>query len=71
MAELVFLEEHGVKPVPELLGEENSQALTEAIYTQENIQDHILEAQMEHAFCRDRMVKAVLGLLKKRRVLVL
>ena len=71
VAELVSLEEHGVKPVPELLGEENSQALTEAIYTQENIQDHILEAQMEHAFCRDRMVKAVLGLLKKRRVLVL
>ena len=71
MAELVFLEEHGVKPVPELLGEENSQALTETIYTQETIQDTILEAQMEHAFCRDRVVKAVLGLLKKRRVLVL
>ena len=71
MAELVSLEEHGVKPVPELLGEENSQALTATIYTQENIQDTILEAQMEHAFCRDRMVKAVLGLLKKRRVLVL
>lgn len=71
MAELVSLEEHGVKPVPELLGEENSQALTETIYTQENIQDTILEAQMEHAFCRDRVVKAVLGLLKKRRVLVL
>lgn len=32
MAELVFLEEHGVKPVPELLGEENSQALTEACF---------------------------------------
>ena len=57
--------------MPELLGEENSQALTETIYTQENIQDNILEAQMEHAFCRDRVVKAVLGLLKKRRVLVL
>ena len=71
MAELVSLEEHGVKPVPELLGEETSQALTETIYTQENIQDNVLEAQMEHAFCRDRVVNAVLGLLKKRRVLVL
>ena len=71
MAELVSLEEHGVKPVPELLGEENSQTLTETIYTQETIQDNVLEAQMERAFCRDRVVKAVLGLLKKRRVLVL
>ena len=35
MAELVFLGNTTVRPVPELLGEENSQALTEAIYTQE------------------------------------
>ena len=71
MAELVFLREHGIAPSAELLGEENRQALTEAIYTQENIFDNVLEAQMEHASCREEMVRAVLGLLKKKRIVLL
>lgn len=71
MAELVCLQEHGIKPEPQLLGEENRQALTEAIYTQENIFDNVLEAQMEHASCREEMVRAVLGLLKKKRIVLL
>lgn len=71
MAELVSLEEQGLKPEPRLLGEENTQTLTEAIYTRENIFDNVLEAQMERAACREDMVRAVLGLLKKKRILLL
>jgi hypothetical protein len=43
MAELVCLTENGIRPVPELLGEDNRQALTEAIYTTDTIYDGILE----------------------------
>ena len=71
IAELVFLREHDIKPEPHLFGEENRQALTETIYTKENIFDNVLEAQMEHASCRDEMVRAVLGLLKKKRIVLL
>ena len=56
---------------PQLLGEENRQALTETIYTQETIFDNVLEAQMERASCREEMVRAVLGLLKKKRIVLL
>ncbi len=71
MAELVFLREHDIQPEPQLLGEENRQALTEAIYTQDTIFDNVLEAQMEHASCREEMVRAVLGLLKEKRIVLL
>lgn len=71
MAELVYLNEHNVRPEPQLLGAGNRQALTELIYTQENIMDNILETQMERAGCRDISVKAVLSLLKKKRVILL
>lgn len=71
IAELVFLREHDIKPEPGLLGEENRQALTETIYTQDTIFDNVLEAQMEHASCRDEMVRAALGLLKKKRIVLL
>lgn len=71
MAELVFLQEHGISPISSLLGEENRQALTETIYTQDTIFDNVLEAQMEHAPCRDEVVRAVLGLLKKKRIVLL
>ena len=71
MAELVCLHERGICPEPGLFGEKNRQALTEAIYTQQNIFDNVLEAQMEHAACREEMVRAVLGLLKKKRIVLL
>ena len=71
MAELVCLREHGIAPSAVLLGEENRQALTETIYTQETIFDNVLEAQMERASCREEMVRAVLGLLKKKRIVLL
>lgn len=71
MAELVCLREHGLNPEPELLGDNNRQALTEVIYTQENIFDNILETQMERAAARDAVVKTVLSLLKKKRIILL
>ena len=71
MAELVCLRERDIRPEPGLLGEENRQALTETIYTQETIFDNVLEAQMERAACREEMVRAVLGLLKKKRIVLL
>ena len=70
MAELVCLQEHGIKPEPQLLGEENRQALTEAIYTQETIFDNVLEAQMERASCREECACRA-GLAKEKRIVLL
>ena len=71
LAELVFLCENGVKPAKKYLGEENRQKLVERIYTAEPIDDRVLEARMEHAEKRDEVVTAVLGLLRKKRVVLL
>lgn len=70
-AELVFLMEHQIEPAPELLYEENSQALVETIYASGNISDNMLEEQMALAGCRDRAVNFLLGLLQKKRILIL
>ena len=70
-AELVFLFEHQIVPAANLLGLRNRQRLTETIYTQDTIFDNILEAKMEHAAMRDEVVSALLGLLKKKRILLL
>lgn len=71
MAELTFLLEKRIAPSENWLGEQNRQALTEAIYTQETIFDNILDAQMEHARSRDTSVGTVLSLLKKKRIILL
>ena len=71
MAELVYLMEHGMQPEDGWLGEANRQKLTEAIYTTDTIFDNILESQMETAVCRDRVVRTVLSLLRKKRILIL
>ena len=71
MAELVFLMDRQVKPELSLLGQENKQALIERIYTSETIFDNVLENQMEHAPGRDRIVRAVLSLLKKKHIVLL
>lgn len=71
VAELVFLTEHQIQPEPGLLSEANRQALVEAIYTQENIADNLLENQMEQAASRDAVIQGLLGLLEKRRILIL
>ena len=71
LAELVFLLEQDIRPVPELLGERNRQALTEVIYNTENIADRLLENRMEDAFGRDAVVEALLGLLRKKYIMLI
>lgn len=71
LSELVYLFSSRIRPTQDLLGEENRQALVERIYTDETIDDGILEAKMAKAAKRDDVVDAVLGLLKKKRVVLL
>ncbi len=71
VAELIYLQEKGVKPESKYLYAENRQALIERIYTQNTIMDDILECQMETAACRDYVVDTLLTLLKKKRILIL
>ena len=71
IAELTFLTERGIKPTAALLGPDNRQALTEAIYTAETIQDGILETLMESSPSRDATVDAVLMLLKKKKIFLI
>ena len=70
-AELIFLFDRKIDARPELLGETNRQALTEIIYTTETIFDGILESKMEHAETRDEAVAAILGLLRKKRIILI
>jgi len=70
-SELVMLNEKDIHPADSLLGEANRQALTESIYTAETIFDGILEGKMEHSPARDRTMKALLGLLRKKRILLI
>jgi len=67
-AELIFLLEEDVRPVPELLGESNRQTLMEMIYTAKTATDRLLEARMEDAFGRDAVVEALLELLRKKYI---
>lgn len=69
-SELIRLEELGAVPVPELLGEDGRQRLTEAIYTSGSIFDGILETQMEHSSARDTTVASILKLVSTRRLLL-
>ena len=71
MAELTYLMDRNINPQECLLGVGNTQALVETIYTRETIGDNILEAQMERATVRDRTVKVILALLKKKRIVLL
>lgn len=71
MAELVYLHEHHIEPAKDLLYTDNRQKLVETIYTRENIFDNILECQMEHAACRDKIVAAIMVLLKHKKIVVL
>ncbi len=71
VAELIFLREHKIRPEPRYLHSENRQALVEAIYTKNTIADNCLEQIMECAECRDETIRILLGLLKKKKLLVL
>lgn len=71
IAELIFLQENKIEAAEELLGPENTQSLVAEIYTRTSIMDNILENQMEHAAMRDKTVKTILVLLKKKRIILL
>lgn len=71
MAELVWLMDRKVELEPELLGKENVQALVQRIYTSDTIFDNLLENQMEYAQERERVVHALLRLLRKKRMILL
>lgn len=70
ISELVLLLERNIKPVPALLGEENWHTLVDMLYTTETIFDGILDASMERSPARSATVDAVLGLLRKGRILL-
>lgn len=71
LPELVCLFSNRIRPTKDLLGEENRLALVERIYSDETSEDGVLEAKMAKAAKRDDVVDAVLGLLKKKRVVLL
>lgn len=69
--ELVRLEELHTMPIPELLGEDGRQELTERIYTPETIADGVLPALMEHSPARDPLVDSLLRLLRTDRLFLI
>ena len=68
ISELVYLAEQNIRPDPSFFGKDNWHNLIHAIYTRETIFDRILEAKMEESPARNRTVNAVLGLLRKKRI---
>lgn len=70
VAELVFLQEHQITADSGMLGIRNRQKLIETIYTNDNIQDNLLEHQMEKTECRDEVIEVLMQLLKKKKVLI-
>ena len=71
MAELVYLVDRNVPMDEKLIGSVNAQALVERIYTRDTVYNNILENQMERADAKDHVVKAVLELLRKKRIVLL
>jgi len=71
ISELVYLAEKKIAPSPEFFGENNWHTLIHAIYTQETIFDRILDAKMEESPARNNVVSAVLGLLRKKRIILI
>lgn len=71
IAELTYLIDRNIPLQASLLGSNNTQRLVEHIYTRDTIYDNILENQMEQAQARNRTVDAVLGLLRKKRIILL
>lgn len=71
IGELVKLFEDRVPPSPELLGKENAQALVQRLYAKDLIFDTTLDIQMETALRRDEVLKSILGLLRKKRLILI
>lgn len=71
VCELVYLMEHRIKPEPNLLGKQNWHTLVSTIYTTETIFDGILLSEMEHAPACTETVESILGLLRKKRLILI
>lgn len=71
IAELTYLIDQEVPLQADLLGNANTQNLVERIYTGDTIGDGILEGQMERSNARETVTKAVLHLLRKKRLVLL
>lgn len=70
ISELVCLTEKELKPEPAYMGKNNWHTLVDAIYSAETIFDGILDAKMERSPAMNKTVLAVLGLLRKKRILL-
>ena len=69
-SELILLTEKNIKPVATLLGKHNWHKLINTIYSTETIFDGILESKMEKSSALKPTLDAILGLLKKKRILL-
>jgi hypothetical protein len=70
ISELVYLVEQNIMPGTEFFGEKNWHTLINAIYTPEISSDCILDAKMAESSARNSTVSAVLGLLKKKHIIL-
>lgn len=70
IGELTKLFDESMHPCPELLGKENAQELTMQLYRSDSIFDTTLDLLMEQSPKRDDVVAAVLGLLRKKRIIL-
>ena len=71
IGELTKLIGDGVLPAPHLLGRENAQELTLLIYADDLTFDTTPDLRMEASPARDGVVNAVLGLLRKKRIILI
>lgn len=69
-SELVYLMEKDIPPKPSYLGKNNWHTLVNTIYTTETVFGGILDAKMENSAARQTTVTAILGLLRKKRILL-
>ena len=70
ISELVYLAEQRINPDPSFFGEENWHILVHAIYNQETIFDRVLDAKMEDSDAMNGVVSDVLGLLRKKQIIL-
>jgi len=70
ISELVYLSEQQIKPDHSFFGENNWHILIHTIYNTETIFDRILDAKMEESDAMDGVVTAVLGLLRKKQIIL-
>lgn len=70
IGELTKLVTDDIFPSPDLLGKENTQTLTMRLYASDLFFDTTLDLQMESSPERDKVVVAVLGLLRKKRIIL-